>query len=131
METQNTIWMAVAILFLVGAAALWIRQRVRLKHARSWPTETGRVESTAIRLEQSVTGQAGTTTSSYVATVHYTYTVQGAPYAGTLRHNFMLKGRAEKWTDKFTTGLPLRIRYNPANPKDSVLFEGEQLGMAA
>jgi hypothetical protein len=43
----------------------------------------------------------------------------------------MLKGRAEKWTDKFTTGLPLRIRYNPANPKDSVLFEDEQLGMAA
>jgi hypothetical protein len=131
MDTQNTIWLAVAILFLVGTAALWIRQRVRLKHARSWPTETGRVESTAIRLEQTSTGQAGTTTSSYVATVHYSYTVLGRTYSGVLRHNFMLKGRAEKWTDKFTTGLPLRIRYNPANPKDSVLFEDEQLGMAA
>ena len=131
MDTQNTIWLAVSILFLAGAAALWIRKRIRLKHARSWPTEAGRVESTAIRLEQTVTGQAGTTTSSYVATVHYSYTVQGTYYSGTLRHNFVLKSRAEKWTDKFTTGLPLKIRCNPANPKDSVLFEDEQLGMAA
>jgi hypothetical protein len=115
----------------LAPGALWIRKRVRLKHARSWPAEAGRVESTAIRLEQTVTGQAGTTTSSYVATVHYSYAAQGEYYSGVLRHNFVLKGRAEKWTDKFTTGLPLRIRYNPANPKDSLLFEDEQVGMAA
>jgi hypothetical protein len=131
MDKQNMFWLAISILFLAGAAALWIRQRVRLKHARSWPTETGRVESTVIRLQQASGGQAGTTSSSYIATVVYSYTVQGQPYSGTLRHNFMLKGRAEKWTAKFTTGLPLRIRYNPANPKDSVLFEDEQAGMAA
>jgi hypothetical protein len=131
MEKHDVIWLTISILVLAGAVALWIKQRVRLKHARSWPTEGGRVESTAIRLEQSVGGQAGTTTSSYVATVHYSYTVQGQPYSGVLRHNFMLKGRADKWTGKFTTGLPLRIRYNSANPKDSVLFEDEQVGMAA
>ena len=131
MDKQNLLWLGISILFLAGAAALWIRKRVRLKHARSWPTEDGRVESTAIRLQQSSGGKAGTTSSSYIATVTYSYTVQGQSYSGTLRRNFMLKGRAEKWTDKFTTGLPLKIRYNPSNPKDSVLFEDEQAGMAA
>jgi hypothetical protein len=71
------------------------------------------------------------TTSSYVASVNYSYAVQGEYYSGVLRHNFVLEGRAEKWTGKFTTGLALQIRCNPANPKDSVLFEDEQMGMAA
>jgi hypothetical protein len=131
MDKQNMFWLALSILFLAGAAALWIRKRVRLKHARSWPTEARRVESTAIRLQPSSGGQAGTTSSSYIANVTYSYTVQEQSYPGTLRRNFMLKGRAEKWTGKFTTGLPLHIRCNPANPKDSVLFEDEQVGLAA
>ena len=131
METQNIFWLAISVLFLAGAAALWIRKRVRLKHARSWPTQTGRVESTAIRLQQSSGGQLGTTSSSYIATVTYSYAVQDQYYSGTLRRSFMLKNRAEKWTGKFTTGLPLMVRYNSAHPKDSVLFEDEQAGMAA
>ncbi len=131
MEKQNILWFAISLLFLAGIAALWIRQRLRLKHARSWPTQTGRVESTAIQLKQSSTGPSGATSSSYVASVQYSYTVQGEYYAGVLRHSFVLKGRAEKWVGKFTTGLPLQIRYNPAHVKDSVLFEDEQVGMAA
>ena len=131
MEKQNLIWLALSVLFLAGVAALWLRQRIRLKHARSWPTESGRVESTAIQLTQSSTGPSGVTTSSYVASVNYSYTVQGEYYSGVLRNNFMLQGRAEAWTSKFTTGLPLQIRCNPANSNDSVLFEDEQVGMAA
>ena len=130
-DAQGMVWLAVSIIFIGGAIVFWLRQRIRLKHARSWPTESGRVESTAIQLKQSSTGPSGVTTSSYVASVNYSYTVQGEYYSGVLRNNFMLQGRAEAWTSKFTTGLPLQIRCNPANPKDSVLFEDEQVGMAA
>jgi hypothetical protein len=131
MEKQNLIWLTLSILFLAGTAALWLRQRIRLKRARSWPTETGRVESTTIELKQSSTGPSGATTSSYVASVQYSYNVRCEYYSGVLRHNFMLESRAKKWTDKFTTGLSLQVRCNPANPKDSVLFEDEQVAMAA
>jgi len=128
---QELIWLAISVILIGGAIAFWIRKRIRLKHARSGPTETGRVKSTAIQLKQSATGPSGATTSSYLASVQHSYDVQGQYFSGVLRHNFMLKGRAEKWTDKFTTGLPLQIRCNPADPKDSVLFEDEQVGMAA
>jgi hypothetical protein len=131
METQNIFWLTISILFLAGAAALWIRQRVRLKHARSWPSEAGRVESTAIRLQQSSGGTLGSTSSSYIATLTYSYAVPGQYYSGELRRSFMLQGRAEKWTGRYISGLPLTIRYNPAHPKDSVLFEDEQAEMAA
>src|SRR5207302_8318128 len=125
---QDLLWLAISVIFIGGAIALWLRQRIRLKHARSWPTETGRVESTATQLKQSSTGPSGATSSSYVASVQYSYIVSEQYYSGVLRHNFMLKGRAEKWTGKFTTGLSLQIRCNPANPNDSVLFEDEQMG---
>jgi hypothetical protein len=131
MDKQNIIWFAISILVLAVLATFWIRQRVRLKHARSWPAEAGRVESTAIRLQQSSGGQLGTTSSTYIATLTYSYAVQGQYYSGVLRRNFMLQSRAEKWTGRYVSGLPLTVRYNPAHPKDSVLFEDEQVGMAA
>ena len=128
---QSLIWLAISAIFVAGAIAFWIYKRIRLKHARSWPSGSGRVESTDIQLKQSSTGPSGVVTSSYVASVQYSYNVQGEYYSGVLRNNFMLESRAKKWTDKFTSGLPLQIRYNPAKPKDSVLFEDEQAGMAA
>ena len=128
---QDLVWLAISVTIIGGAIALWLRQRIRLRHARSWPSETGRVESTAIQLKQSSTGPSGVTTSSYVASVQYSYNLRGEYYSGVLRHNFVLESRAQKWTGKFTTSLPLRVRCNPANPNDSVLFEDEQSGMAA
>jgi hypothetical protein len=35
-------------------------------------------------------------------------------------------GRAEKWVKGFPNGARVRIRYNPKNAAESLLFEDEQ-----
>jgi Protein of unknown function (DUF3592) len=126
MPDQNTIWLIVSILFLATAAALWVRKRIKLRHARDWPTETGRVDSSSVHLE-TAGGQPGA--AAFYAQVKYSYAVQGQSFSGALRRKFMLKGRADKWIGRYTNGVPLTVRYNPADPKDSVLFEDEQAGI--
>jgi hypothetical protein len=122
---QDTVILVISILFVATAAAFWVSKRVKLRHARAWPTEAGRVESTSVTL-QSGGGQPGA--AAYYAEVRYSYAVQGQAFSGALRHRFMLKGRADKWVGGYTNGIPLTIRYNPSNPEDSVLFEDEQVG---
>jgi hypothetical protein len=123
---ENTIWLAVAIVVLGTAAALWARKRIKLQHARTWPMAVGQVESTSVRLESDVTQQ-----SRYIAEIVYSYTLQGQKYSGRLRRSFMLHGRAHKWIGGYANGRVLSIRYDPANAKDSVLFEDEQAGAQA
>jgi hypothetical protein len=128
-EKQNYFWLAISIAILVAAAALWVLQKRRLRRARGWPTEAGRVEATAIRFETS--GAPPNASSAFVAGLKYSYTVQGVAYSGGLNRRFMLKGRAERWIGRYRDGSPLAIRYNPSNAKDSVLFEDEQSGPMA
>ena len=67
------------------------------------------------------------TTSAYVAGLKYSYSVQGVAYSGGHHRRFMLHKSAMQWIGGYNEGLPLTVRYNPANPKDSKLFEKEHL----
>lgn len=118
---SDTVWLVISIGLLAIAAALWVRRRLKLSRARSWPTQTGWVDSTAVRLEQ-----RGNNQSVHVAEVTYSYAVQGETYSGSLRRTFLLKGRADKWVGPYAKGRPLLVRYNPNDLRDSVLFEREQ-----
>jgi len=69
-------------------------------------------------------GQPGA--ARHLATVRYSYSVQGQYYSGQLKREYMLFGRGEKWLANFPNGTSLVVRYNPAKPADSVLFENEQ-----
>jgi hypothetical protein len=71
----------------------------------------------------------GNNQSKWIAVVQYSYSVQGAAFTGALRRQFLLKGSAEKWVGKYTTALSLTIRYDPANPRDSALFDDDQSGV--
>jgi hypothetical protein len=121
MEKQDYFWLAGCIAVGAAAAVFWVRKRVRLHHARTWPVAPGRVESIAIGLEST-----GPDTSVYVARVNYSYTVQGVAYAGVLKRQFMLKNPGNTWLGRYANGRALTIRYNSDKPKDSVLFEKEQ-----
>ncbi len=118
-------WVAVLIAgCFVVAAALWIRSRLRLRRARTWPERKAQVVSSRVRLEGSGTEQR------YIAEVTYSYALGAVTYFGSLRRNFMLHGRAQAWTGGYSIGRMVRVRCNPANPKDSVLFEKDQTRVA-
>ena len=120
---QDTIGSVFAIALIGGVAAYWVRTRFRRKRARAWPSTTGQVESTAVRLEA-----GGTNQSRHIAEVVYSYSAQGQSHSGHLRRSFMLHSRAQNWIGGYAKGRALSIRYNPANTKDSALFEDEQTG---
>jgi hypothetical protein len=119
MEAQNMFWFTISILFLAGAAALWLRKRLRLKHARSWPVASGTVLATSVTLRS---GGAQPGSSAYYAEVKYSYIIEGQSYPGTLRQRFILKGRADKWIENYANGKPLTVRHNPRKARDSVLL---------
>jgi len=123
---QNNIVLGISIVVLAAIVAFWVLKRMKLRRARSWPKETGKVDATTLKLEST-----GNNRSACVAVVQYSYSVQGAAFAGALRRQFLLKGSAEKWIGKYTTGLPLTVRNDAANAKDSVLFDDDQSGPGA
>ena len=123
--TSNDFWFALSLIGAAGFAAYWLFQRVRRRRARTWPRETGRVNSTTIRLER-----RGDYQSVHVAEVSYSYAIGAQSYSGQLRRTFLLRGRAEKWIDGYREGAPVSIRYNAKDARDSLLFEDEQVGAA-
>jgi len=126
MTNESLIWLAFSIVVVAVVAALWLRKRLRLRRALSWPTVPGRVESSAVRLER-----RGENQHIYVAEVRYAYTAAGQACTGSLRHNFMLKGSADRWVGGFANSEPLVVRYNERDANDSVLLERDQTASAA
>lgn len=114
------IWIALS-LALLGGAWMWMRYRIKLRRARSWPSCNGSVVTTVVRLEGVGTEQR------YMAEMNYSYAIEGVSYFGHVRRSFMLHGRAHGWAGIYPTGRRLQVRYNPANAGDSVVFEDEQV----
>jgi hypothetical protein len=125
MINQDNFVLAITVLFLATATMLWLLKRAKLRRAHSWPTEVGRVESSAVMLS-SGGGQPGA--AAYYAELKYSYTVQGQTYSGGLRRRFILKGRADKWIGRYVNANPLTVRYNANNVNDSVLLESDHAG---
>jgi hypothetical protein len=125
MDDHSNFWLTICIVFLLVLIVIWVRNKIRLRHARIWPVEAGRVDSTVVRLVKT-----GLNQSNWVAELKYSYTVQGVACSGLVRRSFLIKSRAEKWIGRYAGDVPLTIRYNPAKVQDSVFFEKEQAGAA-
>ncbi len=123
---QNSIVFAISIIVLAAFVVFWVLKRMKLRRARSWPKEVGEVDATTLKLESK-----GNNQSAWGASVQYSYSVQGAAYAGALRRQFLLKGSAEKWIGKYTTGAAVTVRYDPAKASDSVVFDDDQSSAVA
>lgn len=121
MVNQNTVWLVISIVVVAVFFAVWLRKRIKLRQAQDWPAAQGRVDSTDLRMVGSGTQQA-----KWIATIAYSYTVDGTARSGKVSRPFMLKGSATKWADNFTTGTAVVVRVNPKNSADSVLLEDEQ-----
>jgi hypothetical protein len=118
---SDLLWLLLSVALVAVAAALWVRKRMKLRRARNWPTEAGRVDSTDVRLES-----RGDTQSVYVAEVTYSYSKGENTSGGKLRRTYLLKGHADKWVALYPQGRAITIRRNPDHPADVVLFEDEQ-----
>jgi hypothetical protein len=118
---QHYFWLGASLIVLAAIAVNFLRKRLKLRHARSWPAEGGRVESTVVQLVS-----RGQQQSIYLAEVRYSYAVADTAHTGRLQRSFLRKASADKWIANFTSGLPLTVRYNPGKADDSVIFEAEQ-----
>jgi hypothetical protein len=118
---QDAIWSVLSKFVMAIMLGMRLMKRLKIRRSHNWPTESGRVETTDLRLES-----RGGTQSVFVAAVKYSYTFEGSTYFGWLRRNYMLRGSAEKWLANFADGRPLHIRRNPKDPSDSILNEHEQ-----
>src|SRR6266702_8850738 len=106
MTNQDQVIFAMPVLTLATLTAIWLMRRAKLRRARNWPTMQGRIESTSVTLK-SGGGQPGS--AAYYAEVKYSYTVQEQTYFGSLRHRFSLKGRADKWAERYSKGNALTV----------------------
>jgi hypothetical protein len=118
---QNNVVLAISVVVLAAVVVVWVLRRMKLRRARSWPKEVGKVDATTLKLES-----IGNNQSNWFAVVQYSYGIQGTAYTGTLRRQFLLKGSAEKWIGIYSAGAAVTVRYDPANSRDSVLFDDDQ-----
>jgi Protein of unknown function (DUF3592) len=118
---SDQIWFAGSIAVLAAIGVAQVLKRLKRRRARTWPKASGQVVSTVLRLQE-----RGEQQSVWMGRVNYQYETQEHPHAGFLERSFLLKGRADKWAGRFTTGRALTVRVNPHNPADSVLLENEQ-----
>lgn len=108
---QNNLWLIVSLV-LTGFFAGWLYKRIKVHRAHGWPMSEGKVNGTQIRLEG-----AGMQSSAFVATVRYSYFVDGAAHTGNLRRGFMRQRSADKWAEAHRAGRSLGVSYKPTKCK--------------
>lgn len=121
MQKQELFWLSISILLLVCALVLWLRKRLRLRRARSWPVQVGRIVSTDVRWES-----RGDESSVYVAEVVYAFELGGNSHFDKFRRTFLFKAKAEIWVSNYPQGRPVTVHYNPEKHSDCAMFEDEQ-----
>lgn len=104
-------------LFLAGGVAVW-----RARRALSWPTTSGRVLRSALKISRDAEGETRS------VEVRYAYEVDGRAYessriafgyAGGLGTEYQMRIH-----EKLPEGARVAVRYDPANPKRATLSAG-------
>jgi len=122
------ITLALLITFAPVVYFIWANQRVNA--AQEWPTVTGEVLSSGLRISSSdddtSTRRTGGNSIGYTAQVHYLYTVNGVRYDSDrvwltgLRISHHIE-EAQEVVDAHPQGGPATVIYNPEDPTDAAL----------
>jgi hypothetical protein len=87
---------------------------------RTWPTTTGRVESSGVHAFESRDNDDGRLRTKYRADVVYSYEVAGVRYTrdklGSSETSSNIEKFARRIADRYPAGSTIEIHYNPANP---------------
>jgi hypothetical protein len=120
------VFAAVGLLFLV----LGVRQLLRVRRQRSWPSVKGTVRGTDIRqLPLRRRGRRGSMSFGdpyhYLPHVEYEYSVGGTTHSGDnigiMPQQGYTRGGAERKLTQYKPGASVNVHYDPANPAESVL----------
>ena len=110
------------IFFIIG-----LINRARVQKALTWPTASGRVASTEVKIHKSSTRRSGggyTNTTTYEPVVYYTYSVGGQSYTGRRLSYGGFQAGEQSARDKIASypdGSLVQVHYNPGKPQDAVL----------
>jgi hypothetical protein len=114
---------SLAIYFVLGVvfpgaafAAYWLRRRWQGRAAEGWPMTNGTVEQRYVAGEKRMA----------IATIAYSYSVDGEYFAGFCEQAFPVEELAEKFIDRFPKDAKILVRYQPGKPSRSVLREEDQ-----
>ena len=105
------VWFVFSLAALLKPAWAWYRRR----RSDRWTRTEGRVESTAAHA-------ARWPSSGVVASVTYSYSVEGMAHAGIYKKEQYTLGEAEEFI-RDLQGKPVEVRYNPRKPSKSVLAQ--------
>jgi hypothetical protein len=125
--TGSWIGILFGVLFiLVGGVFLIIAlvSRSKAKTAQGWPTVTGTIISSQVQEHADFDADAGSTSTSYLPFVQYTYTVNGVPYTGArigFGANQFDRKTALRKAEQYPAGCATPVHYDPANPQSAVL----------
>ena len=108
-----------------GIMTFGVHQRAQMRAAREWPLAEGVVERTEVKRkwQSGSKGHHGHWVfSPYVA---YAYEVDGVRRVndrfGIIESSSSKAAAAQRFVEEHPVGSPIGVRYNPANPTDSVL----------
>lgn len=115
----TTIWLLIFIPIVMSLADYNYYYAYK---SQSWPSTDGKIISSLVKLEE------GTRDRSYTLKIRYSYEIENKTYESeqisfTLL-NFRTKEEAAEKMKIFTQKSPLDVKYNPANPQQTVLQSG-------
>ncbi len=118
--TLIVVFAAAALNLVIGGYNYWTHR----VHS-GWGTAPGHVESSDLRNDQKDSYllemlQRG----ALVAEVAYSYLVGGSYFSG--RNDVVFRDEAEAWAylDRYRKGDPVRVYYDPQNPRHSAIEQG-------
>lgn len=127
-ENENVLVLTAGMgMFLFLFGLVWLRQAFAEAH---WPTVIGTVVSSKVESFRTITGGGGgqdAHVTMYRPAVVYRYEIGGLPYESNRIRREKVSGAqefAERRAARYSAGEPVRVRYNPADPADSVLETG-------
>jgi hypothetical protein len=128
MVLSTTLFIAggAALLFIVlGIIFIVVAVNMRRKAAasRTWPTVAGVV--TSAEVEESVSSDEDSPTSSFNPKISYSYQVGGVAFQGKKISfgavNTGSRRAAEQALEPYPVGQPVNVHYNPEKPAEAVL----------
>ena len=124
MEWVGTALAAFGLLWAAAFGFAHVRAVGKAKAAESWPVAAGTVIGSEVREEESSDRDGGSTTW-YNPVVRYRYSVGGREIEGTrLRYGNPRSASRKKAVAAllpYAPGSTITVRYDPANPEESVL----------
>jgi hypothetical protein len=127
------IFVGIGVVLLLGAALAYLfRQRTAAKQAASvaWPTVQGEVTRAWVH-----SFRDNNQNLQYMARVKFAYEVQGRRHESERiawggRASAATSGEAQTLVDRYPTGSPVAVYYNPQKPKEAVLEPAETGGLS-